>query len=178
MIMVAGPGFSGGEPVAAYNWESSSGGRLKTRGSNPFAPKKDKRRKSPSGVRDSWLRGKDLNLRPLGYENSPKVDSSRKHTAIRNKSKPSGRRFPAAVDAESPDFSPTARRGNTAEPGGIGRPKSRRSRCLEPDRAALSLALRAFHRRLFPQSPHIDSAPARTGSPIPPEVMETLPSRH
>jgi hypothetical protein len=51
-----------------------------------------------------------LNLRPLGYEDSPKVDSSRKHTRIRNRSKPSSPRFPAGVDAESPDFRPTTTR--------------------------------------------------------------------
>jgi hypothetical protein len=78
--------------------------------SNPFArgvPQKRKGREFRPGLLGSWLRGKDLNLRPLGYENTPKVASNRKEAKQRDSIKHSSRQFTLPAPARSLHFRPT-----------------------------------------------------------------------
>ena len=55
-------------------------------------------------------RARRPNLRPLGYENSSEVASSRKETTNRDSIGRSSPRFSPRVAARSPDFRPTSRR--------------------------------------------------------------------
>jgi hypothetical protein len=111
---VAGEGFVAGlwpAPALRVPGCAAAGAREPSPAASPPAGFKshDRNAGHEPGAKVSWLRGRDLNPRPLGYENSPKVASSRQEATKRDSIGRSSRQLSLHVAARSLHFRPTWR---------------------------------------------------------------------